>query len=393
MAVLEPTSLPEERMDSIAVPSLAAVLATIPDFRAARGKRHGLLPTLLLVCVATLCGARSQAAIAGWGRDYGAPWLRRLGFTRGEGPSQSTLCRLFQRVPYASVEAALRQWAERVMARAATGELEGVALDGKTLRGSRKRGAADAHLLAALSQRLGVVLGQMAVPGKTNEIGAADAFLLGLVLEGRVVTADALLTQRALAQTILDRGGDYLLVVKDNQPTLRWDIEAVFSDEAALADTIRVVTDVSPRGGRLETRRLAASTALVGHSDWPGLAQVLRLDRRVVHKATGVVRRQETAYAVTSLAPDRATPAQLLALWRGHWHVENQLHWVRDVTFDEDRSQVRAGTAPQAMAAFRNVAIGLFRLLGERNIAAATRRYAARPALALAAVGLRGDFE
>jgi predicted transposase YbfD/YdcC len=392
MAVLEPTSLPEERMDSIAVPSLAAVLATIPDFRAARGKRHGLLPTLLLVCVATLCGARSQAAIAGWGKDYGPPWLRRLGFTKGYGPSQSTLCRLFQRVPYASVEAALRAWAERVLAQAA-GELEGVAPDGKTLRGSKKRGAADAHLLAALSQRLGVVLGQAAVPDKTNEIGAADDFLLGLVLEGRVVTADALLTQRSLAQAVLDRGGDYLLAVKDNQPTLRWESETLFSDAADLADTIRAVTDVSQRGGRLETRRLAASTALVGYSDWPGLAQVLRLDRRVVHKATGVVLRQETAYAVTSLGPERATPAQLLALWRGHWAIENRLHWVRDVTFDEDRSQVRAGTAPQLMAAFRNAAIALFRLLGEPNIAAATRRYAARPALALAAVGLAHDFE
>ncbi len=377
----------------VAVPPLTEVLAAIPDFRAARGKRHGLLPLLLLVCVATLCGARSQTAIAAWGRDYGPPWLRRLGFTKDDGPSQSTLCRLFQGVAYPAIEAALRRWAERVLQQVATGELEGVALDGKTLRGSKKRGAADAHLLAALSQRLGVVLGQAAVPAKTNEIGAADEFLLGLVLEGRVVTADALLTQRSLAQTIRDRGGDYLLMVTGNQPSLRWDIETVFSDEAALAGSVRVVTDVSQHGGRLETRRLAASSALVGYSDWPGLAQVLRLDRRVVHKATGVVLRHETAYAVTSLGPDRAAPAQLLALWRAHWHVENQLHWVRDVTFDEDRAQVRAGTAPQAMAAFRNVAIGLFRLLGERNIAAATRRYAARPALALAAVGLHGDFE
>jgi len=380
-------------VESIAVPSLAEALAAIPDFRAARGKRHGLLPILLLVGVAMLCGARSQAAIAAWGKDYGPPWLRRLGFTRGYGPSQATLCRIFQGVAYTALEAALRQWAERVMERAATGELEGVALDGKTLRGSKRRGAADAHLLAALSHRLGVVLGQVAVPDKTNEIGAADDFLLALVLEGRVVTADALLTQRSLAQTIRDRGGDYLLAVKDNQPTLRWEIETVFSDEAALADTIRATTDVSQHGGRVETRRLAASAALVGYSDWPGLAQVLRLDRRVVHKGTGVVLRQETAYAVTSLAPDRATPAQLLTLWREHWHVENKLHYVRDVTFDEDRAQTRAGTAPQAMAAFRNAAIGLFRLLGEPNIAAATRRYAARPALALAAIGLAHNFE
>lgn len=112
-------------MESITVPSLAAVLAEGPDCRAARGKRHGLLPILLLVCVATLCGARSQAAVAAWGRDYGQPWLRRLGFTRDDGPRQATLHRIFRGVAYAAVEAALRGWAEQVMRQAATGEREG----------------------------------------------------------------------------------------------------------------------------------------------------------------------------------------------------------------------------------------------------------------------------
>jgi predicted transposase YbfD/YdcC len=379
-------------MESIAVPPLAAALAAIPEFRAARGKRHGLLPLLLLVCVAMLCGARGQSGIAAWGRDYGQPWLRRLGFTRGYGPSQPTLHRLFAGVAYAAVEAALGAWAERVLARAVPRGLEGVALDGKTLRGSKKRGAADAHLLAALSHRLGVVLGQTAVADKTNEIGAASEFLLTLVLEGRVVTADALLAQRGLARTILDCGGDYLLAVKGNQPGLRGDIALLFGD-AALAEAAAVAETVSQHGGRVETRRLAASSALVGYSDWPGLGQVLRLERRVVAKATGAVLREETAYAVTSLAPGEASPAQLLSLWRAHWSIENKLHWVRDVTFDEDRAPVWAGTVPQCMAAFRNLAIGLLRTLGATNIAAATRRYAAQPTLALAALGLTADFE
>jgi len=379
-------------VESITVPPLAEALAAIPEYRAARGKRHGLLPLLLLVCVAMLCGARGQSGIAAWGRDYGQPWLRRLGFTRGYGPSQPTLHRLFAGVAYAAVEAALGAWAERVLARAVPRGLEGVALDGKTLRGSKKRGAADAHLLAALSHRLGVVLGQVAVADKTNEIGAASEFLLTLVLEGRVVTADALLAQRGLARTILDRGGDYLLAVKGNQPGLRGDIELLFGD-AALAEAAAVAETVSQHGGRVETRRLAASSALVGYSDWPGLGQVLRLERRVVAKATGAVLREETAYAVTSLPPAEASPAQLLALWRAHWSIENRLHWVRDVTFDEDRAPVWAGTVPQCMAAFRNLAIGLLRTLGATNIAAATRRYAAQPALALAALGLAADFE
>jgi len=117
---------------------------------------------------------------------------------------------------------------------------------------------------------------------------------------------------------------------------------------------------------------------------------VLKLERRTIHKRTGVVLRQETAYAVTSLPPARATPAQLLRLWRQHWRIENQLHYIRDVTFDEDRATVRAQQAPRLMAAFRNAAIGLQRRLGATNIAVACRRYMAQPAAVLAAVGLPG---
>ena len=159
------------------------------------------------------------------------------------------------------------------------------------------------------------------------------------------------------------------------------------------ADALPTVEAHSQHGGRVEARRPAASTALVGYSDWPALAQALRLERRVGAKATGAVLRQEVVYAVTSLTPERATPGQLLKLWREHWPIENTRHYVRDVTFAEDRVQARAGTVPQCMAAVRSLAIGLLRILGVANIAAATRRYAARPALALAAVGLTHDFE
>jgi DDE_Tnp_1-associated len=196
--------------DYTRVPSPVDDLAQIPEYRHPRGRRHPLRPLLLLVCVAMLCGARSQSAIADWGRHFGQPWLRRLGFTRARGPSQPTFSRLFQGIASATVEATLRQWAEQALRLCppAAGELEGVAVDGKTLRGSKRRGAADAHLLSAFSHRLGVVLGQAGVPDKTNELGAADEFLRSVVLEGRVVTADALLTQRSRAQTILDSGGD-----------------------------------------------------------------------------------------------------------------------------------------------------------------------------------------
>jgi hypothetical protein len=179
-----------------------------------------------------------------------------------------------------------------------------------------------------------------------------------------------------------------LLPVKANQPVLRSDIALVFAHAQELAETIGQARATDQHGDRIEVHRLPASTTLQGYLAWPGHAQVLEPRRRVTNKITSETR-HEIVYGITSLGPERATPAQLLRLWREHWHIENKLHYVRDVTFDEDRSQVRAGRAPQVMAALRNVAISVLRLCGAENIAAACRRYAARPALALAAVGIR----
>lgn len=154
-----------------------------------------------------------------------------------------------------------------------------------------------------------------------------------------------------------------------------------------LRDTIQEGSLTDRHGNLTHEWELKASTLLEGYSNWPGLRQVLKLGRRVSNKRSGEVR-PETSYAITSLGPEKAKPVELIKLWRGHWHIENRLHWVRDVTFDEDRSQIRAGQIARVMAAFRNAAISLMRLMGANNIAAACRRYAAQPALALAAIGL-----
>lgn len=370
---------------------LMEVLAEIPDSRKARGKRHPLSAILALVCVAVLCGYRSYSAVAQWARIYPADLVRALGFTHPTPPCAATLCTVLRHLDRAQVEAKLGAWAEAVLASlpAAPAEEEAVALDGKTVRGSRRQGALHVHLLSALSHRLGLTLGQQAVDDKTNEIAVAVPLLRSLVLEGRVFTMDALLTQRSVARTIVAGGGDYVMLVKEHQPQLFQDVHLVFSDPPAGDDPTTAQT-VDRGHGRIERRHVTASSALVGYSDWPGLGQAFALERTTVIQKTGEVR-TETVYGVTSLDRARADADRLLRLTRHHWRIENRSHWVRDVTFDEDRSQVRCGSTPEVMAAVRNTAIGLLRVLGATNIAAACRRLAAQPSAALALVGIATD--
>ena len=367
---------------------LIEVFAALPDFRQPRGKRHPLTAIFALACCAMLCGYRSYSAIAEWGRNYGVRIAQALGFTHAP-PCAATLHTIFRRVNRAEFEAHLGAWADSVVGSRLTApdmpEIA-IALDGKTLRGSKKQGAPGTHLLSALAHHVGVTLAQYAVDDKTNEITAVESLLCQLVLEGRIVTMDALLTQRHVAQIIVDQGGDYVMIVKDNQPQLRADIELVFTlppagDQQVTAHTVDI------GHGRIEQRNITTSEALIGDSDWPGLAQVFELGRHVMFPKTGK-ERVEVVYGVTSLRPERATPERLLTLVRGQWQIENKLHWVRDVTFDEDRSQVRCGNIPHVMAALRNTAIGLLRGAGYPNIAAACRQLAAQPLQALALIGI-----
>lgn len=189
-----------------------------------------------------------------------------------------------------------------------------------------------------------IYLGDQLRADKANEITASDDVLAQLLLTGVVCTGDAIFTQTAIAQTLLDQGNDYLLVVKENQPTLHDDLATLFADSDA---SVRVAEQRDTHSQRMERRRLSASSELVGYSDWPGLAQVVCIERRVTDMHSGETS-EETAYAVTSLPPERATPLQLLTLWRAHWQIENRLHYVRDVTYGEDGATVRAGAGPQA---------------------------------------------
>lgn len=374
---------------------LIDALRAVPDPRKRRGVRYPFLGVLCLMCVAMLCNCDSYSAIAQWGRDH-KEWVRKtLGFDPDRSPCTGTIFCILSRLDRAAVEAALGGWAESVFG--AMGQQEGVKQavsgDGKSLRGSRKQGAPGAHLLSMVGHGLGLTLAQGAVDDKRNEISSALEVVEGVVLKGRVLTLDALHTQRQTAERILAAGGDYVLVAKGNQAGLRADIEREFAGVSAqpLPEGYTRAETHSMGHGRIERRTILVSTRLQDYLDWPGSRQVFRIERVVVFKKTGE-KREQTTYGVTSLGPEEAGAKELLIYNRGHWTIENRSHYVRDVTFHEDASQVRAGSVPQVLAALRNATISVMRLMGSRNIAASRRRFAARPEEALEAIGLVPDF-
>ena len=216
------------------------------------------------------------------------------------------------------------------------------------------------------------------------ELTVAPDVLDGFSLARRLVTGDALYCQRAFCRRIVEGGGGYLFAVKDNQPQLYDDLYWLFEwpapDEAPFATAV----EHRQHGDRIETRQLWASSALTGYSDWPGLGQVCKIERVV--RRPGKLSR-DVAYAVTSLGP-ATSAAELLRIWRGHWAIENRLHYVRDVTFGEDASRVRSGAAPEVLAALRNVVLGLLRRAGHTNIAAGLRQMAWQPGAALQVLGI-----
>lgn len=365
---------------------LIDILSEIPDFRKAQGKRHPLPAILALACVAMMCGYKSYRAFSEWGRNYGKEFMEAMGFTHENGPCAATFSIIFRRINVKLLEKKIGAWAESLLC--AIKGRDNISLDGKTARGSLKQGSSVSHFLSAVGHAMGLTLAQSGVDRKTNEIGVVHEVLKNLVLEGRIVTMDALLTQRKVAEDVLDGGGDYVMIAKENQPALLDDVKTVFDGPfSSMLDTSSAETlDIGH--GRIEERHLTVSDELSGYSDWPGLEQVFELTRTTTFKKTGKVRK-ETVYGITSLTSEEAGPLRLLELIRCHWHIENKSHWVRDVTFGEDHSQIRCGNAPQVMAALRNTVIGLIRSVGRANIAAACREFAAQPGMALELVGIK----
>jgi len=344
---------------------LLELLTSVPDPRRPRGIRHGLPGILAVGIAAVLAGARSFAAIGQWVTDADADLLAALGFHRGSGPSESAIRRAFARLDTAKLDTILTAW---LWTRTVVVDRRRViAIDGKTIRGARTRATSAPHLVAAFDHASGTVLGQLAVTAKSNEIPAVRTLLASFDLTGVVVTVDAMHTQTDTAQLIVEAGGDYVFTVKGNQPTLYAACKALpWRDVPAHSTTTK-------GHGRRVTRTIKVLTA-PAWVEFHGAVQVAQLRRTVTRSGKKTV---EVVYLIASADHTAAPPATLAAWVQGHWGIENRLHWVRDVTFDEDRSQVRTGAAPQVMATVRNLVISLLRLAGWTNIAHALRHHAA----------------
>ena len=362
---------------------LPTALACLPDPRARRGVRHQLTVVVTAAVCAVVAGYRSYTAIAEWIADAPPSTVAALGMDPDRRPSEAMIRRLLQVLDPDLLTAAISGWLAGRVATAQPSSGRAIAVDGKTLRGSRSGDTAARHVMAALDQTTGVVLASTNVDGKTNEITRLRPLLDQICdLRDTVVTMDALHCQRDHVAYLAERGAHWILTVKANQPSLHAQLAALHWQAVPRA------TREEGRGhGRREIRTLKILTVATGIG-FPHAAQALQIRRRRRRLDQPKRFTTETVYAITSLNVHQARPAQLAAWIRGHWSIENKLHWVRDVTYDEDRSQIRTRSGPQVMAALRNAAISILRLTGATNIAAANRHHARHSTRPLALLGI-----
>lgn len=354
---------------------LLEALRGLPEHRKRRGIRHPLASILAIATCATLAGARSMVAIAEYADDCPQEVLARLGAKyhpdrkRYIAPHHDTIHRALSAVDTAALDRAVGAW---LYAQVTAGHLDeaqvAIALDGKAVRGSLREDGRALHLFSAMVHGEGIVIGQEEVDEKSNEITALRPLLEPLDIAGALVTADALHCQRDHARYIVeDKKADYLLQLKDNQPTLLAAVKAI-DPKAFSAEHYETC-----RGhGRTEHRYVRVADIPAGF-DFPHAAQVVVVYRERADLAD-VMQSAETSYYLTSVTKERGNQERLGRHVRLHWGIENKVHWVRDWNYDEDRHQHRAESTPaRALTTLRNLAISLLRLAGATNIAAALR--------------------
>lgn len=443
--ILAEVQVPAEAA-GVSVESLYEAMKRVKDRRCRRGKRYSAAVVLTLLVLAKMAGQVKLKGIAEWVGWQAETLGKRLPLYRGKVPCANTYRYVSDHIDVAELNTVLGEYFAGLTSRptavvppvtarvaaegravmagtepatAVAAELapaviaEGrammtavaakpttavvavaaepverthLALDGKSLRGTRRSGEvskAAVHTVGLYNVTANFMWQQQAIAGKGQERQAALQLLEPLALHGSVVSADALHTQPKWAQAVLDRGGDYLLIAKGNQSELRDAIALLFSQppRPRLFPEGEART-VDKAHGRLEVRHLRVSSALSDYlaPRWPQVAQVFQIERTITRQGKTS---HEFVYGLTSLTAQQALPPQLLTLVRHHWRIENRSHWRRDVTLGEDACRVTVGQVPQVLAALNNCVLAIVDFLHQPNLAAATRFFSARPHKAL----------
>lgn len=362
-------------MDEILVKDRLRLLldrfGTVGDPREACKVRYPLREVLFLVTCASIAGCDDYDEIADWGEHHRG-FLGRYGEYHFGTPKEDWLRVVLNRIDPALFEACFMAWAKTLRADAP----DLIALDGKTLRrsGDEAAGQKPLHVVSAWASTQRLVLAQEAVDAKDNECAAILAILGRLDLKGVLVTIDAIATNPTLANAITEGGGDYVLALKRNQPTLHGEVETYFADPAASG--LRTVTATEKEHGRIETRTTRVSHDVgwmtgdrrhPGEHRFPALASLIETTTQIERRGKTT---RETRYFISSA---RLTPERAAEAIRSHWGIES-LHWVLDVTFKEDLSRLRRGHGAQNMALVRRLAFNIVRTgRGKRSIKTARK--------------------
>lgn len=368
---MKPTKTKAEEAELRA--SIVEYFAKIPDPRVERTRRHPLVSILVLSLCAVVCGADDFVAIEAFGKAK-LDWLRTfLDFPHGI-PSHDTIGRVLGALDPRALAEAFREWV-RAVARLTHGEV--VAIDGKALRRAIREGGGMGfvHMVSAWATCNHLVLGQVKTDEKSNEITAIPQLLKMLALKDCVVTIDAIGCQKEIAQEIVEAEADYLIAVKDNQPTLRADIENIFAELRKGAPSGLMLNFHQTREtghGRTEVRRCWTTNmveAVTQWKDWPGLRSLVLIESE---RTVGGKTSTEQRFYIASAAKRAAATA--LRNIRAHWGIENGLHWVLDVAFREDDCRVRANHAAENFAVMRRIAVNLLKAVQGTKVGVKNRR-------------------
>jgi len=371
----------------------------VKDKRKARGLQYPLAVVIILCILAKLAGENTPAGIADWARLRSEMLCDRLGIKRRivkkTGKLKMPCAGSYSRILSKSMDADELEMVSKEYfgSRPAAATAIEICIDGKKVRGTITANKPEGdYLLAAYMPGAGIVLIQELIKAGEGELTVAPEVLKVLDLKGKVVTGDALFAQRNLSIQIVEAGGDYVWKVKGNQPTLERDIARVFEPDPPAKPgfsnpktDFRVAHDTTMKHGRIEKRIVTTSSLLMGYDKWPYLQQVFKYETDVTEKKTGK-QTQNICYGVTSLMAKQANPKRVLSITRGHWQIENGLHYRRDVLLNEDNCGLRLPQLVHVFAILNNWALGLFAKFGGGNFAATQRTFNAHPDQALSLV-------